>query len=155
MKYITRFLIFLCFNFLALSIGVWLMNDGPQANWYLDLNKAPWTPAGWVFGVAWTAIMFLYSFYMAKLSLKYHLLNKKLVFLYSIQWILNVGWNLAFFNMHNSILGLLIIVLLWLLIGYLTFKHIKSLSYYTLLIVPYLIWMTIATSLNAYIVFYN
>ncbi len=155
MKFIYRCVIFLVVNFSALSFGVLLMENGPQTDWYRSLNKAPWTPAGWVFGVAWTAIMFLYSFYMAKLSLKYHLLNKKLVFLYSIQWILNVGWNLAFFNMHNSILGLLIIVLLWLLIGYLTFKYIKSLSYYTLLIVPYLIWMTIATSLNAYIVFYN
>ncbi len=155
MKYITRFIVFLFFNFLALSIGVWLMNDGPQANWYQSLNKAPWTPAGWVFGFAWTTIMILYSFYMAKLSFQYQLLNKKLVFVYSIQWILNVGWNLVFFNMHNSILGLIVIVLLWLLIGYFTFKHIKSLHYYTLFIAPYLIWMTIATSLNLYIVLNN
>jgi tryptophan-rich sensory protein len=155
MKYITRFIVFLFFNFLALSIGVWVMNDGPQANWYLDLNKAPWTPAGWVFGFAWTTIMILYSFYMSKLSFQYQLLNKKLVILYSMQWILNVSWNLAFFNMKNSIFGLVIIFLLWLLIGYFTFKHIKSLRYYTLLIAPYLIWMTIATSLNLYIVLNN
>ena len=155
MNYITRLLIFLFFNFSALSIGVWLMNDGPQANWYQNLHKAPWTPAGWVFGFAWTTIMVLYSFYMTKLSYKYQLLNKKLVLIYSIQWILNVGWNLVFFNMQNSILGLIVIVLLWLLIGYLTFKHIKSLRYYTLLIAPYLIWMTIATSLNVYIVLNN
>lgn len=155
MKYLSRFLVFLFFNFLALSIGVWLMNDGPQANWYLGLNKAPWTPAGWVFGFAWTTIMIFYSFYMAKLSFNYQLLNKKLLILYSMQLILNVSWNLAFFNMHNSILGLVIIFLLWLLIGYFTFKHIKSLRYYTLLIAPYLIWMTIATSLNLYIVLNN
>ena len=155
MKYFTRFLVFLFFNFLALSIGVWLMNDGPQANWYLGLNKAPWTPVGWVFGFAWTTIMIFYSFYMVNLSFKYQLLNKRLVILYSMQWILNVSWNLVFFNMNNSILGLIIIFLLWLLIGYFTFKHIKSLRYYTLLIVPYLIWMTIATSLNLYIVLNN
>lgn len=155
MKYFTRFLVFLFFNFFALSIGVWLMNDGPQANWYIGLNKAPWTPAGWVFGFAWTTIMIFYSFYMAKLSFKYELLNKKLVILYSMQWILNVSWNLAFFNMQNSIFGLVIIFLLWFLIGYFTFKHIKSLRYYTLLIAPYLIWMTIATSLNLYIVLNN
>ena len=49
--------LFLLLNFGALAIGSYFMNNGPQSNWYLTLNKAPWTPPGWVFGVAWTTIM--------------------------------------------------------------------------------------------------
>ncbi len=153
-KYI-RFILFLGANFLALGIGVLLMKNGPQTDWYLSLNKAPWTPEGWVFGVAWTSIMVFFSFYMTKLSFEYQFLDKKLIRLYIVQWILNVSWNYFFFNQHLTVVGLVVITLLWLLIGYFTFENIKKLNLFTLLIFPYLIWMTIATSLNAYIVFYN
>ncbi|APG65507.1 TspO protein [Tenacibaculum todarodis] len=153
-KYI-RFILFLIANFLALGIGGLLMKNGPQTEWYLLLNKAPWTPQGWVFGVAWTSIMIFFSFYMTKLSFEYRFLDKKLVRLYIVQWILNVSWNYFFFNKHLTVVGLVVITLLWLLIGYFTFKNFKKIKVFTLLILPYLIWMTIATSLNAYIVFYN
>jgi translocator protein len=150
-----RFLLFLFFNFSALGIGVFLMNNGPQTEWYKSLNQAPWTPANWVFGVAWSSIMFCFSFYMTKLSFHFNFLNRKLVILFTCQWILNVSWNFIFFNKHLTLLGLVVITLLWLLIGYFTFNYLKKASLYTLLILPYLIWMTIATSLNAYIYFYN
>jgi tryptophan-rich sensory protein len=36
----------------------------PHLIGYLNLNKAPWTPAGWVFGAAWTSVMlFFFSLY--------------------------------------------------------------------------------------------
>ncbi|WP_405604672.1 TspO/MBR family protein [Polaribacter sp. Asnod1-A03] len=152
---IVRIIIFLLSNFLALGIGVLLMENGPKEDWYLSLNKAPWTPAGWVFGAAWTTIMFLFSFYMTKLSFQFPFLDKKLITLYVAQWFLNVGWNLAFFNQHQTKIGIVIIVLLWLLIGYFTFKFFNKVKLVTLLIVPYLVWMTIAMSLNAYIIFNN
>lgn len=153
-KYI-RFLIFLIANLSALAIGAWLMNEGPRTDWYLSLSKAPWTPAGWVFGVAWTIIMVLFSVYMTKVSFQHEFLNKKVLILYVDQWILNVSWNYVFFNQHLTKLGLVVITLLWLLIGYFTFEYVKKVKWYILFILPYLIWMTIATSLNAYIVLNN
>lgn len=153
-KYI-RFSFFLTINFLALIVGVWLMNNGPKTTWYLSLHKAPWTPANWFFGVAWTSIMFLFSVYMTQLSFKYSFLHKKLILLYTAQWLLNVSWNYIFFNQFLIVEGLVIITLLWLLVGYFTFKFYKIMGWFTLLILPYLIWMTIATSLNAYILFNN
>ncbi len=153
-KYI-RFLVFLIANFSALGIGSWLMNNGPQTDWYLSLNKAPWTPPGWVFGVAWTSIMLLFSIYMTQLSFQCAFVNKKIVALYSLQWMLNVGWNYAFFNQRLLELGLFVIVMLWLLVGYFTVAYFKKVRWYTLCILPYLLWMTIATSLNLYIVLNN
>jgi tryptophan-rich sensory protein len=149
------FLTFLFFNFIALAIGVLLMNDGPRTEWYISLNKAPWTPVSWVFGFAWSTIMFCFSFYMTKLSLQFKFLKNEIVLIYSLQWILNVSWNFFFFNKHLVTSGLIIIILLWLLIGYFTFKYLKQLKWNTLFIIPYLIWLTIASSLNAYIVLNN
>ena len=153
-KYI-RFIIFLVFNFLALGVGTLLMENGPQTDWYTSLNQAPWTPEGWVFGVAWTSIMICFSFYMTKLSFHYKFLDKKLTTLFTVQWLLNVSWNYFFFNQHLTTIGLVVISLLWLLVGYFTFKYAKRLKWFTLFILPYLIWMTIATSLNAYVVLNN
>ncbi|EAQ99872.1 TspO/MBR family protein [Maribacter sp. HTCC2170] len=150
-----RFIVFLFFNFLALGCGVLLMNNGPQTDWYTSLNQAPWTPANWVFGAAWSTIMLCFSFYMTKISFLYTFLDKKILALYSIQWVLNVSWNFFFFNQHLVLIGLIVITMLWLLIGYFTFEHLKKVKFYTLLIIPYLVWMTIATSLNAYIFLYN
>lgn len=154
-KKASRFVLFLIFNFLALWIGTMLMKNGPQDPWYLALEKAPWTPAGWVFGAAWTSIMVAFSFYMMQLSFQFKWLNTKLILLYGFQWVLNVAWNYAFFNQQETSIGLIVIIALWLLVGFFTFNYLKRLRYQTLLIAPYLIWLTIATSLNVYIVLYN
>ena len=65
MKLLKISIFFLVLNFSALAIGSWLMNNGPMTNWYVNLNQAPWTPPGWVFGIAWTTIMICFSVYMA------------------------------------------------------------------------------------------
>ena len=68
MKKLLKYVfIFLIINFGALAIGNWLMANGPQTQWYINLNKAPWTPPGWVFGAAWTSIILCFSIYMAYL----------------------------------------------------------------------------------------
>ena len=149
------FLLFLVSNFGALGIGVLLMNNGSTSDWYLNLNKAPWTPPGWVFGAAWFSLMFCFSIYMTKLVITLNNPNSKLIKLFLVQWILNVSWNYIFFNQHLTIAGFVVIISLWLLVGYLTFEYIKKTKYYTLFILPYLVWMTIATSLNAFIIINN
>ena len=113
------------------------------------------TPERWVFGAAWSTIMLCFTFYMTQLSFYFNFGAKNIVRLYAIQWIFNVSWNYIFFNQHQTELGLVVIVLLWLLVGYFTFTFLSKMKYATGLILPYLIWMTIATSLNAYIVLYN
>lgn len=153
MKIFKHIIIFLVINFAALSIGTWLMDNGPQTNWYLNLNKAPWTPPGWVFGVAWTTIMICFSIYMAYLfKIHSHL---KLKILFSIQFVLNVSWNYVFFNQHLTTIGLINIILLTALVLKLLLDYSKPLKLKSIFILPYLIWLCIATSLNAYIVFNN
>ena len=151
---LARTLLFAIINFAALGLGGLFTSKGVSSIWYSSLQKAPWTPPGWVFGAAWTTIMICFAFFMALLWPKAE--NKQLlVGLFIAQWILNVLWNPVFFHYHHSSTGLLVIGLLTLLVGYFQFKFIPELNYSSLLVTPYLLWLIIATSLNGYIVFNN
>jgi benzodiazapine receptor len=146
-------IIFLVINFGALGIGVLLMNNGPQSSWYEALNKAPWTPPGWFFGVAWTTIMFCFSIFMTYLIQAKSTSNIWLLFF--VQFILNTSWNYIFFNQHLVLFGLLVIVLLTLLVGYFLLNFRNLMKQKTWLIAPYFIWLIVASSLNAYVYLNN
>ncbi len=145
---------FLFLNFGALALGGLFAGSGAGSNWYAELNKAPWTPPGWVFGFAWTTIMLCFSVYMATLYTKTKSV-KTIILLYAIQWALNVAWNPIFFYLHKPIIGLIVIVALTSLVTYFLFRYRSLQKGYTLLLLPYVIWLFIATSLNAYVVFMN
>ena len=150
---ILRTLLFLIINFGGLFIGGLFTGEGVPSDWYQNLNKAPWTPPGWVFGAAWTTIMICFSVYMARLWKKITL--KNLLYLYIAEFILNVIWNPLFFHFKWINVALLSISLLTILIIYMAVSLRVEMRYKTLLIFPYLIWLIIATSLNGYIVLYN
>ncbi|MFY0605041.1 MAG: tryptophan-rich sensory protein [Flavobacteriaceae bacterium] len=152
-KKITLIVFFLVVNFGGLAIGSFLMNDGPDTPWYENLSKAPWTPPGWVFGAAWTIIMICFSFYLAELFKKNY--AKNILFLYILQVVLNVGWNYIFFNQHQILGGLIVIVLLTSLLFYFFFTFKGVIKKYRFLLLPYMIWLCIATSLNLYILIHN
>jgi benzodiazapine receptor len=153
MKQLKYIFLFLVINFGALAIGTLLMNNGPQTDWYQQLNQAPWTPPGWAFGVAWTSIMICFSFYMTYLFLAEPSTRVKILF--TVQFILNVSWNYVFFNRHFIGFGLLIILALTAIVATLLFTFRKHLPLKSFLILPYFLWLLIASSLNAYIFLYN
>ena len=141
-------------NFGALALGGLFTSKGVPSEWYASLVKAPWTPPGWVFGAAWTTIMICFSFYMAYLWPTTE--NKNLLIgLFIVQWILNVSWNPAFFYLHQIATGLAIITSLTLLVGFFLFYYWPQIKLKALFILPYFIWLLIATSLNGYIYFKN
>jgi len=115
-----------------------LSGEGAFSSWYQMANKAPWTPPGWVFGAAWTIIMICFSIYMS-----------------SLQWILNVSWNPIFFYFQNPNLGLIVIIILTGIVGYILMFNRKRIKYFSILILPYFLWLIIASSLNGYIVIFN
>lgn len=154
MKKRLKVILFALFNFGALALGGFLMGDGPQSDWYVGLNKAPWTPPGWVFGAAWTTIMLCFTVYMVQLWDATNQ-SKSVILLFAIQWLLNVSWNPIFFHFHLVLGGLIIIMLLTILVLWFLLGYRDQLKYKALWVFPYAIWLLIATSLNAYIFFYN
>lgn len=149
-----RILLFLVINFGALAIGSMATNDGVVSEWYTSLHKAPWTPPGWVFGFAWTLIMICFSFYMAYL---WQIAKNKRVLLglFMVQWLLNVSWNPIFFSLHQVVFGMIVIVLLTLVVGYFLFHYMAQMKEKSILVLPYFIWLIIASSLNGYILLMN
>jgi tryptophan-rich sensory protein len=156
MRKIAVFVLFLVINFGALAIGGILMGASPVENtWYTSLHQAPWTPPGFVFGIAWTIIMLCFSMYLATSS-DFVLSEPKRRKIYIIHLVLNVAWNPVFFYLHLTWLAFPILIGLILTLiqlnrqmGY-TFSTPKS-----WLLFPYFIWLAIAASLNAYIAIMN
>ena len=151
---ILRTTIFLILNFTALAFGGLFTSQGVPSEWYLSLLKAPWTPPGWVFGFAWSIIMICYGFYMGFL---YNTNSKKttIIILYVLQLFLNISWNPVFFKFHYVLLGFIVISLLTLTVIFKLFFFYKAIKLKSFLILPYIIWLIIATSLNGYILIYN
>ena len=151
---ILRFTIFLIVNFAALGLGSLFTSNGVSSDWYQDLNKAPWTPPGWVFGAAWTTIMICFSGFMA-FAWSTATNRNALIALFVIQWILNVAWNPLFFKYHAVLAALIAITSLTILVGYFLFNYTDQLKLRSLLVAPYFLWLLIATSLNGYILWNN
>lgn len=149
MAKILVFGLFLILNFGALALGSLLMGSSPVENeWYVQLNKAPWTPPGWVFGVAWTTIMLFFTVYLT-LQQKEKITNKRFIFLFTLQFLTNVLWNPIFFYFHWTFLGMIVMLLLIVSLVLMLF-YFKPNGWKSTLLLPYLSWLTIAFSLNAY-----
>jgi len=143
------FSFFLILNFGALALGSLLMGSSPIENdWYIQLNKAPWTPPGWVFGTAWTTIMLLFTIYLT-IQEKEKLNNRWFITLFTLQFLTNVLWNPIFFYFHWTFIGMIVILLLFVSL-HLILYYFKSSILKSRLLLPYLIWLTIAFSLNAF-----
>lgn len=152
-----KLIIFLILNFGALALGALFMDGSPaENNWYLGLNKAPWTPPGWVFGAAWTTIMICFSLYLWRIEKSLNSGNRtKFYVLFFAQLLLNVLWNPVFFKWHMSTLGAIVIIVLILILLRVDNLFSKKFTIKNLLLLPYILWLIIALSLNMYIVILN
>jgi len=118
------------------------------ATWYQTLNKSFLNPPNWVFAPVWTLLFILMAiaWYLIWINPKQ---NKKAHLLFVIQLILNLLWSFCFFYLHNPLLALLEIVVLWvfILLTILSFYKISKPAAY--LLIPYIAWVSFASILNA------
>lgn len=119
------------------------------ATWYSTLNKPWFTPPNWVFGPVWITLYTLMGIALWLVWSKG--INKKTLpalYPFKAQLILNAIWSIVFFGLQSPLYGLLTIVPLWLLIAYTILKFYKINKTAAYLLVPYLLWVTLATALN-------
>lgn len=134
--------------------GLWTRET--VLTWYPTLLKPSWTPPNWVFGPVWTSLYILIAIagwllYRAKPSQERTLA----LTLYGSQLALNFMWSFLFFSLRSPILGLIDILLLCLLIFLTIAKAWPVRPLASLLLIPYLIWVMYATSLNGAIWWLN
>jgi len=141
---------------LALGIASGFIGGSPLSDWYQALNKPFFQPPPWIFGPAWTLLYTLMGIAIAMIwNLSYTAARKKAIRLFVIQFVLNFVWSPVFFGLQIPMIALVIILSLWIMIV-ITIRHfysLKKLAAY--LLVPYLLWVSFATVLNATIVYLN
>lgn len=125
--------------------------------WYAGLTKPFFAPPNWLFGPAWTLLYFLMgvSFYLIwkqGFKKKSQKIAKNIFF---IQLALNFIWSPIFFGLRAPLLALLIIIAMWIAIlrTIQQFYPLSKTAAY--LLIPYLLWVSFATLLNAGIVILN
>jgi tryptophan-rich sensory protein len=126
--------------------------------WYAGLNKPGFTPPNWVFGPVWSLLyaMMVLAFWRILLRrARWTAPGWRIVGVFLVQMALNAFWSVAFFGMHNPLLGLVVVIALELMIvaTIITFRPIDSISAW--LLAPYAVWVGYATALNAAIVGLN
>ena len=125
--------------------------------WYPTLVKPVFNPPNWIFAPVWTMLYIMMGIaagivWTSKSEMK---TVKKALGFFAIQLGLNALWSYLFFGLHNPLLALIEIVLLWLMIfeTYNQFKKIDKVAGF--LMIPYLAWVSFATILNASIWWLN
>lgn len=133
---------------IAGGLGAFFTLSSVQS-WYLTLNKPTWNPPSWLFGPVWTSLYVLMGIACFLIWKSNHPLKKQALTLYFVQLGLNFLWSPAFFGAQNPPLGLVVILPLWgcILACIFTFRKINPWA--AGLLVPYILWVSFATVLNA------
>ena len=125
--------------------------------WYAGLNKPSFNPPNWIFAPVWTTLFILMGIAVFLVWEKRG--ESKLaqygIYLFGLQLAMNTLWSILFFGMQSPLAALFDIAVLWVLIlaCIITFWKVAKLAGWLML--PYILWVSFASILNAYIVLLN
>lgn len=143
---------------LPLSIGAisGIATAAGVKDWYLTLQKPVFNPPNYLFPPVWTILYLLMgiSLYLV-LQSKDPVLKKRAVILFSIQLLLNFLWSFVFFKFQLTGVALIDIACLWLCITGMIYSFYAINKKAAFLQLPYLLWVSFATLLNAAIYHLN
>ena len=124
--------------------------SGSVQGWYSSLVKPTFNPPNWVFGPVWTILYVLMgiSFYLIWTQPVSKKRNSG-IFVFWVQLTLNFAWSFLFFYFHQTGLALIEIIILWLLIVTMIIRFYQIKAIAAFINIPYLIWVSFATVLNA------
>ena len=117
--------------------------------WYAALHKPSWNPPNWIFGPVWSLLYLMMAVAAWLVWRTAGWSGAPLALgLFAVQLVLNVGWSLVFFGLHRPGWAFAEIVVLWgaILATLLLFWPIRPIA--SLLLTPYLAWVTFAGGLN-------
>ena len=126
-------------------------------SWYASLIKPAWQPPAWLFAPAWTVIYALAATaaVIAWRASPTPAKQSNLFILFMLNAVLNVLWSLLFFRLERPDLALMEVAFLWSSIVLLIYACYRRARPAAVLLVPYLLWVSIASVLNAEIVRLN
>ncbi len=117
--------------------------------WFSNLNKPEFNPPDWVFAPVWITLYFLMgiSFYLIWNNVN-NPATKTAIIIFIFQLVLNSLWTIIFFGLKSPGIAFLEIIVLWIfiLICIIQFYPISITA--SVLLIPYLIWVSFASILN-------
>jgi benzodiazapine receptor len=125
--------------------------------WYVTLNKPFFTPPNWSFAPVWLTLytlMGVAAFIVWRHSLKDRQVQRALK-IFGVQLIFNAFWSVAFFGLQSPIAGLIVIIMLWIAIVVTILWFLPISKPAGLLLMPYILWVSLAAALNMAIVMLN
>lgn len=144
--------------FLPLCVGVvaGIFTSQAVPTWYATLNRPFFNPPNWVFGPVWTTLYIL-------LGISFFLIWKEeatkardlAIKVFLIQMLLNFAWSFIFFYFNLIGAALIEIILLWISIALMIYLFYKIKRFAAYLNIPYFLWVSFATILNAGYYFLN
>ncbi len=118
--------------------------------WYASIQKPDFTPPNWVFAPVWTTLFLLMgiSLYLIWDRGPEKKDVKLAISVFGIQLVLNVMWSVLFFGLQNPFFAFIEIIFLWIaiLVNIILFYRISRKA--GLLLVPYILWVSVAALLN-------
>ncbi len=119
-------------------------------SWYASLQKPWFTPPNWLFAPVWLMLYFLMGATLYLLWGKWPQ-SRAAVMAFGVQLVLNVGWSAVFFGAHELLYGFGAIALLWVAILATAAFSYRVSKIAAALLIPYILWVTIASALNYYV----
>jgi benzodiazapine receptor len=119
--------------------------------WYATLEKPAFNPPNWLFAPVWTLLYILMGI-AAFLVWRKGWENRQVriaLIVFLIQLVLNALWSAAFFGLESPLYGLIVISVLWVAILVTVIKFYRISSVASILMWPYLLWVTFAAVLNS------
>ena len=117
---------------------------------FMQLNKPPLSPPGWLFPVVWTilyTLMGISSYLIIQSGAEEEQVNSALsVYVYQLS--VNFLWPTFFFNFGWYLFSFIWLVLLWILVLIMIMRFYNISKLAGILQIPYLIWLTFAAYLN-------
>lgn len=118
--------------------------------WYEELTRPPLSPPNWVFGPVWTI---LYIMIAVSIILYYQASGKQYASLATavliVHIIANLSWTSLFFGLKSPLLALIDILVLDITLVLLIYLFWQASTTAAVLLIPYLLWVSFATYLNA------
>jgi len=132
-----------------------LMTD--LGTWYAGLTKPSWQPPDWMFPPAWTAIFALSAIagVVAWRNAPDARAREAILVLFALNGFLNILWSALFFRLKRPDWALYEVALFWLSILLLIVVLARWSKVSSLLLVPYLGWVSFAAFLNYTVVRLN
>lgn len=121
---------------------------------YLDsLNRKLVIP-NLVFPIVWSVLYVLMGIWIFFYE-KHHPEDKKVFVVYWVSLFINLIFSFLLFSFHQILLSFFDVVILLILIGYIFIKSILNKDKFAYLLLPYILWLCLATTLMVDLLVHN